>query len=731
MRVGPDPAIGAYSLFSEVVSVPGMMRGSATPAVGTAGDQSGSASARRADLDGLRGVAIALVAVFHIWFGRVSGGVDVFLVLSGYFFGGMVLRGALTPGASLSPLPHIRRLARRLLPALIVVLGVAALLTVTLQPKTRWETFADQSLASLGYYQNWHLANSAADYLRAGEGVSPLQHIWSMSVQGQFYIAFLAVITALTYLLRSTLGPRLKHVIVGILGALTIASFGYAIVAQSENQAAAYYDSFARGWELLAGVLAAMLLSGLRLPGWLRTVAAAIGIAAILTCGILIDGAQLFPGPWALVPVGATILVIAAGSGHVGSVPYPLRALSARPFIVLGGIAYSLYLWHWPILIFWLVHTGESRVGFAEGLAVLVVSLLLAYATHRFIEEPLRHPRPHSPAPTRAVRVRNWRLQPTFAVRSVVALLAVALMTTSFGWREHVTIQRASGHELLQLPARDYPGARALVDQARVPALPMRPSVMEATDDLPATTKDKCISDFLNPAVINCIYGDPDAMRTIALAGGSHAEHWITALDLLGARHHFRVVTYLKMGCPLTTEQMPMIALSDKGYPQCHHWNQKVMAKLIADRPDFVFTTTTRPNRDASGDVAPDGYLGIWDTLSSNGIPILGVRDTPWLFREGRLRDPADCLSRGGTSVSCGVSRSDALSDVNPTLAVAAQYPMLHPLDLSDAVCDAEVCRVREGNILVYHDSHHLSATYMRTMAEELGRQIGAATHWW
>ncbi|HKV18867.1 MAG TPA: acyltransferase, partial [Mycobacterium sp.] len=145
----------------------------------------------RHDLDGLRGIAIALVAVFHVWFGRVSGGVDVFLALSGFFFGGRLLRTALTSGASLSPLPEITRLVRRLLPALVVVLAAAGVLTILIQPETRWETFADQSLASLGYYQNWELANTAADYLRAGEAVSPLQHIWSMSVQGQFYIAFL------------------------------------------------------------------------------------------------------------------------------------------------------------------------------------------------------------------------------------------------------------------------------------------------------------------------------------------------------------------------------------------------------------------------------------------------------------------------------------------------------------------------------------------------------------
>src|ERR1700753_3481743 len=183
----------------------------------------------RYDLDGVRGIAIALVAVFHIWFGRVSGGVDVFLALSGFFFGGEIPRAALNPAVSLSPVAEVTRLVRRLVPALVVVLAGCALLTILVQPQTRWETFADQSLASLGYYQNWELANTASNYLKAGVAVSPLQHIWSMSVQGQFYIAFLALIAGGAYLLRRPLGTRLRASFIVLLSMLTVASFVYAI----------------------------------------------------------------------------------------------------------------------------------------------------------------------------------------------------------------------------------------------------------------------------------------------------------------------------------------------------------------------------------------------------------------------------------------------------------------------------------------------------------------------
>ena len=132
--------------------------------------------------------------------------------------------------------------------------------------------------------------------------------------------------------------------------------------------------------------------------------------------------------------------------------------------------------------------------------------------------------------------LRTRLRRPTIVLGSVVTLLGVALTATSFTWREHMTIQRANGKELSGLSSRDYPGARALINHARVPKLPMRPTVLEAKDDIPETTTDGCISDFDDVDVINCTYGDESATRTIALAGGSHAEHWITALDLLG-RH--------------------------------------------------------------------------------------------------------------------------------------------------------------------------------------------------
>lgn len=686
----------------------------------------------RHDLDGLRGIAIALVAVFHVWFGRVSGGVDVFLALSGFFFGGKLLRTALTPDSSLSPVPELRRLVRRLLPALIVVLAAAAVLTVSIQPETRWETFADQSLASLGYFQNWELAETASNYLRAGEAVSPLQHLWSMSVQGQFYVTFLALIFGFAALLRHKLGEHLRFWFIVLLSGLTVASFVYAIFAHQADQVSAYYDSFARAWELLLGALVGALVPSVRWPMWLRTLVSTLALAVILSCGALLDGVREFPGPWALVPVGATMLFILSAANHTEELPAPNRLLTRGPFIALGAMAYSLYLWHWPMLIFWLAYTGNTRAGFLDGSAVLLVSALLAWLTTRYVENPLRAraSAPRSATARPALRTRLRR--PTIMLGSVVTLLGVVLTASAFTWREHMTAERAKGKELLALSPHDYPGGRALLDpHLKVPVLPFRPTVLEAHDDVPQTTVDSCIADFDDLSIRNCVYGDTKSPRTVALAGGSHAEHWITALDLLGQRYHFRVVTYLKMGCPLSTETNPLVMGDNRPYPKCYEWNELVMPKLIASHPDYVFTTSTRPWNIKPGDVMPGTYVGIWQQLSNAGIPILAMRDTPWLVRDGKPFFPADCLASGGNSESCGIKRAEVLSDHNPTLDFVAQFPLLKPLDMSNAVCRPDICRAVEGNVLLYHDSHHLSATYMRTMVGELGRQMAAATGWW
>lgn len=689
----------------------------------------------RPDLDGLRGAAVALVAIFHVWFGRVSGGVDIFLVLSGYFLGATVVR-AVTAAANQSawPLEQLRRLALRLVPALVVVLASCAALTVLIQPSTRWESFADQSLACLGFFQNLHLIETSTGYAAAGVAVSPLQHLWSISVQGQFYVGFIVLAAVVSSVAR---GFRKREYVAAVLTAMTVVfcglSFALALSARTVNASAAYYNTYARSWELLLGVLVALAAPYLSWPRRARAAAAIAALGAVVCCGAMLDGARQFPGPWTLIPTGAAVVLILSGNGGAENRPiFTARLLSSGPLVALGAMAYSLYLWHWPVLIFWLVYARKGHAGLIDGLGVLLISGLLAYVTTRFIEAPFRTGS-RTTASASAVGPRRVKLgtRSRMLLGAAVVLLAVAVTASAVTWRKHLTAERALSVELVLLPVDDYPGAKALISNVPVPQRPLRPSVWQVKQDLPITTISGCISDFSTAALVTCTLGDPEAERTIAVAGASHAEHWLPALEQLGHQHSFKIVTYLKMGCPLSTDEIPVIAISQDPYPQCHEWVQTAMPQLIADHPDYVFTTTTRPRLDQDGDFVPESYLGIWDQLSTNDIGMLGIRDTPWLTRGGQPLDPADCLTARGNHIHCGIDRSSALNERNPTLDLIQHYPRVKALDLSDAVCDALFCPAVSGNVLIYRDSNHLSATYVRTMTEELGRQIAQATAWW
>ncbi|MDF3337047.1 acyltransferase family protein [Mycolicibacterium septicum] len=669
----------------------------------------------RDDLIGLCGVAIVLVVVCHFWFGRACGGLDVLLVLSGFFVGGRVLRH-IDSARPMALAAEAGRAVRWLVPPLVLVVVVSAVLTVLVQPQTRWEAFADQTLASLGFYQNWQLLQSADDYVQAGEAVTPLHHLWAISVLGQFVLAFFVLAGAVTAVtVRRGRGAR-RRILIVTSGVAAAASLYYAVTTQSDNPMLAYYSTAARAWEVLVGVLAAALVAGpvgrLRWPAWLRAGAAVAGLAAILVCGALTERTMQSPGVWTLIPVAATVLVIV--SAAQGTSPRTNEFLRSTPLVTIGAAAYPLYLWHWPLLIFWLATINDDAVGLVDGIVVLLVAVLLALLTARWVQLPWR----------RATDVR-------LVSSAVVVLVAGVLVATSLMWQGQVVLARASGAELGMLSIRDYPGAQALIENRRVAKLPMRPTVLEADDDIPPSSIDHCVTGFTGAEVITCVYGDPKGTRTIALAGGSHSEHWLTALHQIGRQHGFKVTTYMKFGCPLTTKRVPIIAGSFEAYPSCRTWSDNALAQIIADRPDYVFFTSTRPILNSPGDYVPDYYLGIWDELSANGIPMLGMRDTPWMIRDGWFFSPVDCLAKGGDADSCGLPREDALAQRNPTLDYLADYPMMKVLDLSDAVCRPTICRAVEGNVLVYHDAHHLSAAYVRTLTTELARQMSDALGWW
>ena len=709
-----------------------------------------TAPAYRTDLDGLRGLAIMLVACFHVWFGRVSGGVDVFLTLSGYFFLGSLLRHTISvqkPGVSfrtaVNPWPRLSRLLRRLLPALITVLLAVTLLTVLILPQTRWVDIGREVIASALYFQNWYLAGNSQDYLAASSTNSPLQHVWSMAVQGQFFLVTLLAMLALAGLLKlgarvvtALARPAVIRAIVG-LAVLTVAvaSFAWAQHRMAINQPYNYFDTRSRAWEPLAGGLLAIWLPTIRVHRMVRNAVAFSALALIVSCGWWIDGVNEYPGPMALVPVGATLAIIWAGSvaqekARPGELPRPMpevsRAMAGQGPVWLGSIAYSLYLWHWPLLIFYLAWRGTDQANALEGVGLLAASIALAWATKRYIEDPLR-----SGSRRRHTSGRLAWLDYRTTVSSILVVLTVVSGVGIKAWERHVS---ATVVDTRNLDPAVYPGARAFLNGAHVPDVDPRPTPLEVLHDYPETSTDGFMSDFTDGEIHVGTYGAPKGRKTIALVGGSHSEMWITALNIIGKRNDFTVKTYLKMGCPLSTDPEP----KQQGvpYPQCYEWGQRVVERVLADRPDAVFTTSTRPHDRKLGDWVPPDYLPIFDTFLDAGIPVLGIRDTPWPHnRDGGIDTPT-CLADGGSATTCATRRTMALLDEDPAREIAGTRPLFHPLDVSDGVCERPgstpdpICPAIVGNIIVYKDWHHLSATYVRSLTDELERQMGLAIPW-
>ncbi|MGP6173811.1 acyltransferase family protein [Corynebacterium sp. A21] len=686
----------------------------------------------RYDLDGLRGISIAFVVLFHVFVGRVSGGVDVFLLLSGYFFLGSQLRYAGRPDASLNVWWPIWRTLRRLLPGLVLVLGATAIGIITLAPELRTLEIVRQMTASLLYFQNWELASQGADYNVASNTVSPFQHLWSMAVQGQFYLFAILMATVIAFVLREQRRRRIgvsevERLAGPLLLALTVFSFGYAIVMHFIDQSLNYYSTWTRFWELTLGGLLVLYGSRLSLAPWVKEIFTVVGLFMVLTTGFFFDGAAQFPGPTTLYPLGGAVLVILGGGKVAG-------LLGSKLMRWFGDIAYPLYLWHWPLLILATIVLDVETPGPVLGAVVVLGSLLLADLTHRFVDKPLAQ---HAKRPTREEQrgrtawrgVRTQRPAQRRAAGGVVVAVAMAALL-SLQPALQARLNFVDGELLDPLT---YPGAAALAG-APVPEAKFKPDPTLLSQMLPPSWLSGCMSTFEDdPGMLPvdreqerdpeaCRFGTIGADTVVYLTGGSHAEQWITPLDVLGKEHGFEIVPMVRQSCPNFVEDLDGLFLSD-----CAEFNQTVLDRISQDRPDVVVSTSTRPfvEQASALEEVPASYPTFWRFLADEGIPFVGLRDNPWsMFEDGTERSIPLCVFDTGDVIGCGVPRAAVYLDEDPAAAYLNDQPGMKAVDTSDWFCPDENCPAVIGNIHVYRDANHMSNAYALTLAPLLWEEI-------
>ncbi|WP_017588457.1 acyltransferase family protein [Nocardiopsis ganjiahuensis] len=649
----------------------------------------------RPDIEGLRAVAALLIAVYHIWFGTVSGGVDVFLLLTGFLITGSLVR-AMEREGRIDYAAFWTKLVKRLFPAGAVVLGAVLVMTYLFFPRSQWMTVIDDVRAAVLYYGNWHLALGSVDYMAENAAASPVQHFWSLAVQGQFYLLWPLLITA-AGLVAVWLGTRVRRAALVAVGAVFAISFAYSLWITSTEPVWAYFDTGARLWELALGGLLALVVHRVNLPGRLRTAAGWVGLAGLVLCGFVIGDSLPYPGYASLWPTLAALLIILAGAGEADNSRLSAnRLLSLRPLTWLGGHAYTLFLWHWPVLIVYLELTDRVKPSLTGGFMVLGSSFAAALATSWVIDGGVNRV-------TRRLRTPSWSL-------AAGVLFIVPVLVAGALWGQSIERDRQLRIELSSNPLA-YPGAAVRLDQDLAENLPLLPIYPDTTtvarDTIDQTRECNALAD--QTEVVTCEFGDLDSDHTIALVGSSHVRHWFQALETLSDQHGWRLVTMTKNACQFSTEVQHY---RGSEYVECAEWNDNVMAELAELKPDTVFgLASLTSRRSGPEEYVPEGFVERWRQLDQLGIDVVAVRDTPRFS----FRVP-DCIDRNDRS-ECSEPRSNSMSDEAPFKELANVPHNTRFLDMTDYLCQDGVCHGVIGNQLVYYDTNHFSYAFSQSLA--------------
>jgi peptidoglycan/LPS O-acetylase OafA/YrhL len=648
-----------------------------------------------------------MVVTYHVWFGRVSGGVDVFLLISAFL---MTLQfvGRYEQGTPMALLKHWLHLFRRLLPAAATVILATLAASYVFLPRTRWLDIVSQSWASLFYVENRLLQSEAVDYYAADHSMaSPLQHFWSLSIQGQVFILWPVIFAAAAFAAKKY-RLRYRSLLVYIFGAIFLVSLIYSVIFTFTSQAQAYFDTGARLWEFALGTLVALLLPGLRIPRAARVALGWLGIAAMIGCGIILNVQAAFPGFAALWPTLAAACVIAAG--QTGSRLGVDRILSSRPLVRLGDNSYALYLWHWPVLVISLAWAGKEHAGLLSGAVVIGVSLVLAHLTTKYIEKPWRE--------WRWPEVNRRRA----ALSIALCLLAVATPLTGIRLQQQFAAQAAEAEA-----HRNNPGALALlpgfVDRSD-PDAAMLPTAEQLPKDW-ASLSGPCTGE-LQPAEekLQAVCGQNEvpanSSKTVLVLGDSHAEQWLAAIGDVGKQKDWTVYAMLKGGCPV----MPAAAEGLDG--ECNSFNDAVRNQVANNPPDAILLVGTAAAPSSAEETLTPGLEDMARSWTDRGIDVVAIRDNPRFDF-----NMADCVvTKGADNQDCRPKQGNLLAAQSPFAALEGRVPGLSFVDMTDLICDGTTCPGVVGNTFVYLDNNHLSRTYVASMSSVFGERLMSATGW-
>ncbi|GAA1943388.1 acyltransferase family protein [Agromyces allii] len=667
----------------------------------------------RADIQGLRAFAVVVVILDHLFHWPSGGfvGVDVFFVISGFLITSHILKELERTGR-LSLSGFYRRRIRRIAPAATLVIVVTVTASAFLLPRGRAVSVAIDGVWAFFFGANWRSMMVGTDYFQLGQLPSPLQHYWSLSVEEQFYFVWplLAMIVFMGAMRRWRTTTAARVAITVVFTLLVVASFVWAVVETSSNPTAAYFSTFSRAWELGVGsLLAAITLRPWRLPFAFRVALAWLGIVGLLTSIFWIDSSSVFPAPTAALPVLSTAAVIAAGMGSSSARSYDraLWPLTNRVSTYLGGISYSLYLWHFPVIVLLasLVPVDSTRY-FVFALVITAITSVLSY---HLVEEPVRRSRWLLPKSKSSVSGGSRRGPAVVAASAVAVLLVCAgLGAARLATPEPTPTPPAA--DVACFGATAAPGAALDCDRPDPLTIDQ---VVPTLDDLQSDTAGGYACWRPKGGELKtCTYGStaPNAVR-VALVGDSHAAALLPAFLDQAEAHNWSVDTFVGFGCQWRTQEPG----SD-----CDAVEQQTQQRLLDGGYDVVVTTGARW---ANVDASTEQFTSQWSPVIATGTKVVVVEAVPTV-PEATFA----CISRVGVDLNgCVTDVDEATSPVDAQLA-AASASGAAVVDMTDFYCDETECPAVIGSVIVYRDAAgHISGTYMKSMAPYLADRIEAA----
>jgi peptidoglycan/LPS O-acetylase OafA/YrhL len=675
----------------------------------------------RTDVQALRAIAVLAVVVNHIWPDQLSGGyvgVDVFFVISGFLISSHLDREMVATGRVRLGRFYARRI-RRLLPAAFLVIIGCLVAAYYLLPYGRWTQNAQEGFASATYWENWLLAAHSVDYSAADAAASLEQHYWSLSVEEQFYLFWPLLLFAL-FLIRRKSAQVIGMVLVGA------ASLYYSGYLTEHSPNAAYFVTPVRVWEFAIGAIVALSGYRLALPRFMSGYGALAGFSMIIASAVYFGPETPFPGYLALIPTVGTALVIM--DGHRGERQWHTVVTASRPVQLIGDVSYSLYLWHWPLILIApfalgsLLNAGELTLPFQ--IVVLAVSLLMAIASKYLIEDRFRTWRPLSR--------RTWLTFVSMTVGLVVIGAGAYWLSSTYD-QKSAQAEREAEHTAAVVAKKPPPclGASAMIPEHRCAArlgpakvVEMGPvneyyKLADGCDPI-----DRYQSRGKRTTVVCDFSGDRPNPKIVWLIGDSHAQQWQSPLiDMARERKWVLKLSYVG-GCPFADIQFAGYAVpgaDQTGEQACMDWTSKMADVIADDHPAAVLMTFYARKEfadDGSGRSQAAQYRAglepYWRKWTDAGAHVVVLADPPL---NGAVRE-VDCVVINPTNPKvCAVDRKLAQPPdplVEATNATHRRHVSL--VDLTKYFCDQKKCYAVVGNVAVYYDANHLNREFSRSL---------------